>query len=97
MLINNIFRIRANESVRVLLDDNGPTSKVDDIVEDNDNDNQMTIEVLGDMPKVIGFEQETIIQVLIFNFSFINLLLYYYFTLCTRYYLEITAMLRRKH
>jgi hypothetical protein len=80
MLINNIFRIRANESVRVLLDDNGPTSQVDDIVEDNDNDNQMTIEVLGDMPKVIGFEQETIIQVLIFNFSFINLLLYYYFT-----------------
>jgi len=40
----------------------------------------MTIEVLGDMPKVIGFEQETVIQVLIFNFSFVNLLLYYYFT-----------------
>lgn len=39
----------------------------------------MTIEVLGDMPKVIGFEQETVIQVLIFNFSFVNLL-YYYFT-----------------
>jgi len=89
MLINNIFRIRANESVRVLLDDNGPTSKVDDIVEDNDNDNQMTIEVLGDMPKVIGFEQETIIQVLIFNFSFINLLLYYYFTYILLYVLDI--------
>jgi len=30
----------------------------------------MTVEVLGDMPKVIGFEQETVIQVLIFNFFF---------------------------
>ncbi|XP_026807921.1 probable RNA helicase armi isoform X2 [Rhopalosiphum maidis] len=64
--------IRANESVRVLLDDNGPTSQVDDIVEDDDNDNQMTIEVLGDMPKVIGFEQETFIQILFRNNSYVE-------------------------
>jgi len=35
----------------------------------------MTVEVLGDMPKVIGFEQESIIQVLIFNISFMNLVI----------------------
>lgn len=35
----------------------------------------MSIEVLGDMPKVIGFEEESIIQVLIFNFSFINVVI----------------------
>lgn len=74
MHLCNNFRFRANESVRVLLDDNGPTSQVDDI-ENVDNENQMTVEVLGDMPKVIGFEQESIIQVLIFNFSFIDLVI----------------------
>jgi len=35
----------------------------------------MSVEVLGDMPKVIGFEQESIIQVLTLNFSFMNLVI----------------------
>ncbi|XP_025200354.1 probable RNA helicase armi [Melanaphis sacchari] len=61
--------IRSNESVRVLLDDNGPTSQSNDIVENDDFNNQMTIEVLGDMPKVIGFEHQTIIQILFRNNS----------------------------
>lgn len=74
MHLYNNLRSRTNESVRVLLDDNGPVSQVDNI-ENDDNENQMTVEVLGDMPKVIGFEQESIIQVLIFNLSFINLVI----------------------
>lgn len=68
----NVFRIRSNESVRVLLDNIEPTSQDDDIIENDDNENEMTIEVLGDMPKVIGFEEESIIQVLIFNLYFMN-------------------------
>jgi len=35
----------------------------------------MTIEVLGDMPKVIGFEEESIIQVLKLKLYFMNQLL----------------------
>ncbi|CAH1736197.1 unnamed protein product [Aphis gossypii] len=64
--------IRSNESVRVLLDDVEPTSQIDDIDDVNINENQMTIEVLGDMPKVIGFEQETVIQILFRNNSFVK-------------------------
>ncbi|XP_016663111.1 probable RNA helicase armi [Acyrthosiphon pisum] len=63
--------IRANESVRVLLDDNGPTYQAD-ISENDDNEDQMTVEVLGDMPKVIGFEQESIIQILFRNNSYVE-------------------------
>lgn len=58
-----LFKTRSKELVQVHL--NEPTSQFDDTTDNNDSDDQMTVEVMGDMPKVIGFEQESIIQVLL--------------------------------
>lgn len=54
--------MRQNESVRVHLNSNEPTLQIDE-TNPNDEENPMTVEVMGDMPKVVNFEGESTIQV----------------------------------
>lgn len=51
-----------NESVRVHLSDNNQTFEIDKSDRNNAED-IMTVEVMGDMPKVVGFNDELTIQV----------------------------------
>lgn len=68
-LLINLFRTRLNESVRGHLNGNGLTAQVDELNEnfennnENDEENILTVEVMGDMPKIVGFEEELTIQV----------------------------------
>lgn len=62
-----MFRIRQNESVLVHLENDEPTVQIngsDENYENNENDESlMTVEVMGDMPKVVHFEGESTLQV----------------------------------
>lgn len=57
-----MYRIRQNDSVRVHLDNDEPTVQVNETDESND-ESLMTVEVIGDMPKVVYFEGESTFQV----------------------------------
>jgi len=61
-LINILFRTKTNDSVHVHLGTNDQTFEVDKHNENNDED-VMTVEVLGNMPKVVNFDNELTIQV----------------------------------
>lgn len=52
----------------VHLNSNEPTVHVNQ-VNKNDDENLMTVEVMGDMPKMVAFDQESTIQVE-YDFSF---------------------------
>lgn len=65
-----LLRIKENETVQVHLGEIKPTFHVNDNCENNEED-ILTIEVIGDMPKVIGFEQESTFQV-IFDANFLQ-------------------------
>lgn len=57
-----MFRIVHKNLVPVQVRNNEPTIQVDK----NDSNDAMSVQVLGEMPKVVKFEGETIIQVLLF-------------------------------
>lgn len=57
-----LHRVLKNETVQVHLQENQPTVQVDDN-NGNDKEDLMTVEVLGEMPKVVGFELESTFQV----------------------------------
>lgn len=55
-----MFSIR-NESLQNYFNSNEPTVQIS---ENNERDEElMTVEVIGDTPKMVGYEEESIIQV----------------------------------
>lgn len=74
IIIDYLHRIRQNDTVKVHLDNDEPTVQINE-TDENNAENLMTVEVLGDMPKVVNFEGESTIQVKLFIFVQLNLII----------------------
>lgn len=64
-----MFRVRESETVQVNLRENEQTLNVTGNNGNNEEKDLMTVEVLGEMPKVIVFEQESTFQVKFYFYS----------------------------
>lgn len=62
LILTNFFSVAQNESVQVHLNTNEPPAHINQVNE-NDDENLMTVEVLGDMPKIVALDQESTFQV----------------------------------
>jgi len=58
-----LFRDRTKDSVRVHLSNDDQNFDETDECNGNNSEDIMTVQVMGDMPKIVGFEEELTIQV----------------------------------